>query len=46
MWIVPPEKDRSHEVAAEFPDAYSRASSMANKMRDALDHDPEQAREL
>jgi hypothetical protein len=46
MWIVPPERERSHEVASEFPDAYSRASQMADKMEDALDHDPEMAREL
>jgi len=46
MWVVPPERERSHEVAAEFPDAYSRASSIADKMKDALDHDPESAREL
>ena len=46
MWVVPPERERSHEVAAEFPDAYSRASSIADKMKDALDHDPDSAREL
>lgn len=46
MWVVPPEKERSHDVAVEYPDAYSRASSMANKMRDALDRDAESAREL
>lgn len=46
MWVVPPEKERSHDVASEYPDAYSRASSMAGKMSDALDHDPESAREL
>lgn len=45
-WLVPPEKERAHDVALEYPDIYARAQEMATKMEDALDHDPDAAREL
>lgn len=45
-WIVPPEKDRVHEIESEFPEMYIRASEMADKMREMLDHDPQAAKQL
>jgi hypothetical protein len=45
-WVVPPERDRVHDIATELPEPYRRASDMADKMTEMLDHDPEQAREL
>jgi hypothetical protein len=46
-WIVPPEKERSHDIALEYPDVYQRASDIAEKMSLMLDTDqPELAKEL
>src|SRR5581483_3061190 len=46
MWLVPPEKDRAHDIKKDFPELFTRASAMADKMNEMLDHDPEQAREF
>ena len=36
-WIVPPERERVHNVQSEFPDIYQRAAAMADKMTQMLD---------
>jgi hypothetical protein len=46
-WLVPPERDRSHNVMEDFPDAFSRAADIADKMETMLDSDdPQRATEL
>jgi 2'-5' RNA ligase len=45
-WIVPPEKDRAHDVSIELPLMFLRARAIADKMRIALDHDTEAAKRL
>lgn len=46
-WIVPPERDRVHNVEAEFADVYSRAAAIADKMTEMLDaQNYESARDL
>lgn len=45
-WVVPPEKERSHDIEVELPEAFHKAHQMADKMNQALDHDPETAREM
>lgn len=46
MWFQEPERDRAHDIATEMPDVFQRAVDIADKMREMLDHDPEQARQL
>jgi 2'-5' RNA ligase len=36
-WIVPPEKDRVHDISSEMPELYHRAQMMADKMKTLLD---------
>jgi hypothetical protein len=45
-WVVQPEPDRVHNISVELPELYKRASDMADKMKQMLDHDPETARDL
>jgi 2'-5' RNA ligase len=45
-WVVPPERERSHDVQKEFPDIYQKALDTADKMTQMLDHDPDTAREM
>lgn len=45
-WIVPPEKQRSHDVQRELPLVYLRAKAIAEKMRVALDTDPAAAKRM
>lgn len=46
LWIVPPERERSHNIETEMPELFRRASEMADKMSEMLDHDKEAARQL
>jgi 8-oxo-dGTP diphosphatase len=46
MWFVEPEPDRVHDIATELPEIFTRAQAMADKMTDALDHDPDAATQL
>lgn len=46
QWVVQPEKDRAHDVSIELPLMFLRARAMADKMRIALDTDPELAKRL
>lgn len=45
-WVVPPEKNRAHDVQRELPGLFLRARNMADKMTVALDTDPETAKRL
>lgn len=42
-WIVPPEKERVHDVEAEMNSAYVHALLAADKMEALLAHEPERA---
>lgn len=46
QWVVQPEKDRAHDISIELPLMFLRARAMADKMRIALDTDPELAKRL
>lgn len=46
QWVVPPEQGRAHDVSIELPLMFLRARAMADKMRIALDTDPELAKRL
>lgn len=37
QWFVPPEKNRVHDIALEYPELYARAAAMADKMTQMLD---------
>jgi hypothetical protein len=45
-WLVPPEKERTHNVMRELPLIYLRAHAIAEKMRVALSSDPDAAKRL
>lgn len=45
-WIVPPERDRVHDVRAEQGGFYAWALQMADKMERLLQYEPEQAIEF
>lgn len=45
-WIVPPEKDRVHDVQHELPLVYLRAHAIGEKMKQALTQDPKAAIKL
>lgn len=46
-WVVPPEHERTHDVAKEMPDLYQRAQAQAEKMTVLLDQrDIDGAREM
>jgi hypothetical protein len=45
-WLVPPERDRVHDIETELPDLYQRAHDIADKMTTMLDHDPDSALKL
>ena len=36
-WLVPPEKNRVHNIDKEFPEVYARAAGIADKMTEMLD---------
>lgn len=46
IWIVPPERERAHNIETEMPEVFARARAMADKMSEMLDYDKEQARQL
>jgi 2'-5' RNA ligase/prophage maintenance system killer protein len=45
-WLVPPEKDRVHDISVELPVLYSRAELMADKMDTLLQVNPIYAKEF
>jgi hypothetical protein len=45
-WVVPPEKDRVHDISVELPVLYHRAQDMADKMDNLLKYDPIYAKEF
>lgn len=45
-WVVEPEIDRAHDISIELPLLFLRARAIADKMRIALDTDPETAKRL
>jgi 2'-5' RNA ligase len=45
-WIVPPEKDRVHDISVELPVLYSRAELMADKMETLLQVNPIYAKQF
>jgi 2'-5' RNA ligase len=45
-WLVPPEKDRVHDISVELPVMYHRAEDMADKMENLLKFDPIYAKEF
>lgn len=45
-WLVPPEKDRVHDVSVELPVLYHRAEMMADKMEELLAYNPIYAKEF
>jgi hypothetical protein len=45
-WVVPPERQRAHDISHELPGMYQRAQMMAEKMRNMLSYSPDRALEL
>jgi hypothetical protein len=45
-WVVPPERQRVHDISHELPGMYQRAQMMAEKMRNMLSYSPDRALEL
>jgi 2'-5' RNA ligase len=45
-WLVPPERDRVHDISVELPVLYRRAEDMADKMENLLAYDPIYAKEF
>jgi len=45
-WLVPPEKDRVHDISVELPVLYHRAEMMADKMEELLAVNPIYAKEF
>lgn len=45
-WLVPPEKDRVHDISVELPVLYHRAEMMADKMNILLETNPIYAKEF
>jgi hypothetical protein len=45
-WIVPPEKDRVHDISVELPVLYNRAELMADKMETLLQVNPIYAKQF
>jgi len=45
-WLVPPERDRVHDISVELPVLYARAELMADKMEELLAYNPIYAKEF
>lgn len=46
-WLVPPERNRSHDISSEMPELYSRAAMMADKLKVLLDsHEIDAAKDM